>query len=171
MSDAIDLREVRQQITYNILAVDPGHTCGWALLNRSGRVSSDECNVDAMCDNVFDTITQCRMYSHPLAIAIERANVNSNKGGRGILRSLSWEMETIGWAKNLCRRNEIPFLQVNKSDAAHFGSDEVLKQLGWWHEGGAGHANDAFRILTVATAQWSLDYWTRLVLDKGILES
>lgn len=57
-----------------------------------------------------------------------------------------WSLQMLGVLSYLSRKggHSEPTLQT-PADAKGFATNEMLQGLGYWHVGGAGHANDAIR--------------------------
>ena len=59
-----------------------------------------------------------------------------------------WSLEQIGILKQILRDREVPeesIIWQAPADAMNMFPNDKLKVLGYWHRGGAGHANDAIR--------------------------
>lgn len=65
-----------------------------------------------------------------------------------------WSLRLIGVVVYLCDKYNIPITIQNPSERK-FATNEKLKQIGFWHVGGEGHANDAYRHALV----WIVDHY------------
>jgi hypothetical protein len=70
-----------------------------------------------------------------------------------------YSLEQIGVLKHLCRESGHSVDAISFQapvDAKRMFPNEVLRGLGIWHRGGAGHANDAIRhaLLALVRQKW-----------------
>jgi hypothetical protein len=61
-----------------------------------------------------------------------------------------WSLEVTGLVRAFALRAEVPFEQYSAAEAKGAVSNDMLREIGLWHKGGYGHANDASRHAVVA---------------------
>lgn len=124
-----------------IVAVDPGKMTGVALfesqiLPEPTLIASHEFERDELEVWLEDVLQPTD---------IRRVEVVAE---RYVLSDLDspWSLKYLGVLSYLSRKGGWgePTIQT-PADAKSFATDERIKQLGFWHRGGAGHANDAIR--------------------------
>lgn len=154
----------------NYLAIDPGETSGWALLSLTGGFHSDEMSYAKMIQNAYESVHSLRMQNVPVRLLCERAYASPKDLRGGALKSLEWEMETIGCLKWIVRMYQLsPLVIVSQADSKNFGTNELLHKLDWWNVGHE-HANDAARVLVKGLAEHDQAYWKPLVKQSGIFD-
>lgn len=150
------------------MGIDPGKTTGIVTYYR-GAMTADEVHYLQAYNMMVAWSDWMAERNASFVIAIESANTNSNRGGRGALASLGWEIKQIGVAEYAAHKWGHTFLEISKSNAAHGATNEILDALGWRFKG-EGHADDAYRIMIQAMKACDLDFWKRLVIDKELLK-
>jgi hypothetical protein len=124
-----------------ILAIDPGGTTGLFEAIRSDHASSHELDPDKAADYI-----QIAVREWPDLGLVVCESFIPRPGVR------TWQpdaLELIGYARHMCRQNEVTFRTQTPAKAKAFATDEKLKKLGWYWPG-HGHANDAARHALVA---------------------
>lgn len=129
-----------------LLAIDPGLSTGIALLNMDDSenpevVFSHEWTVEEFYQNIETLIEDLgpEVVCEKFIITVQTAK----------LSQAPWSLELIGITKYLSWKYNCR-LTLQKPDEKSFApNDKVgnakLKRVGFWHKGGEGHANDAFR--------------------------
>jgi len=56
-----------------------------------------------------------------------------------------WSLRLLGVAHYLSEKNGVPYVEQTPSQAKRLVTNQMIKDAGVWHRGGAGHANDAIR--------------------------
>lgn len=119
-----------------VMWLDPGLTTGWAMLANGVEFSSDQCGFYPLGELVE---SYGRVYRRRMAISWERYIVTSGGSRTG---TAAPSLETIGMVRWLCLSHDIMLLRPMPSSTRKLGSEEKLKQLGWYVPG-KRHANDA----------------------------
>lgn len=135
---------------HNILAIDPGKLSGWALYNQDTQhFSSGELEfigIGRMLENLAPR--------GDLQTVVERFSIGTTTGKRP---GANYPLEVIGLARYFSTKSGNPLKLQAPGDAKAFATNARLMAMGWWHQGGAGHANDAARHLMlylVSTGWW-----------------
>jgi hypothetical protein len=137
-----------------LLAVDPGGTVGWAMLDFDPTVPVDLTQVHGGQTPHLEFLDWCRDAIAPgWVVAMEKFFITSNTA------SLSTEgthktLDTIGTVKSLCRWAGAGFVFQTANEAKRFVPDAQLKRLGLWLPG-ADHARDAVRHLVRAIVHYT----------------
>jgi hypothetical protein len=86
-----------------------------------------------------------------LVVVCEAYFVSRERAG-----SPQWSLGQLYLLEWLCRKYGAGFVTQTPADAKTFASAELLKKVGWWNKGGAGHRHDAARhlLLFAARAGW-----------------
>jgi len=133
-----------------VMAVDPGKTTGFALLAYDSHAltvevqESSELTAEEFGQRV-EEILKLESDQSELLVCCESFIINAQTVRNS---QAPYSLEQIGVLKYLCHRygydpSQIAFqAPVN---AKNMFPNPVLKELGTWHRGGAGHANDAIR--------------------------
>ena len=142
-----------------VLAVDPGLVTGFARLFRAtGYEGSWEMGHESFMDWARACIAQ---HGPNLVVVSERYTVQANRVG-----TPEWSIGQHYALEMLCRWHHATFVAQSPADAKSFATNALLKEVGWWHVGGEGHARDAARhlLLYAARASW---YKGRGVVDAS----
>lgn len=128
-----------------VLAVDPGRANGVCLIQREGLVKlhSDELDWISMTRYVANT---CLELETQLDVVVEtfRISIQTAKNGVGANETI----EAIGMVRLLTLQYGVSDGTLplqSPGDAQDFTDGKKLRDLGWWHKGGKGHANMALR--------------------------
>lgn len=126
-----------------IVSVDPGKESGIVVYypqedEVSGSYEEDQWGTVDLVEDVLIRHTRA-------TLVVERFVNTPGPNDPG-----PWSLEIIGICRHLSRRYGAR-LNVNQgpSEAWGLASNRVLRSMGWWHRGGAGHANMAFRHLVL----------------------
>ena len=137
-------------MTTLVMAVDPGKTTGFALLAYDPYaltveiLQSAELTLEEFGQKV-EEILKLESAQSNLLVCCESFIINAQTVRNS---QAPYSLEQIGVLKYLCHRygydpSQIAFqAPVN---AKNMFPNPALKELGLWHRGGAGHANDAIR--------------------------
>lgn len=130
-----------------VLAIDPGLSNGVCLIQRDGLIKlySDELPWKGLTRYVAQTFLELE---NDVDVVVEsfRISVQTAKNSAG---AAAYAIEVIGMVKLLMAQygvgdpEQLP-LQT-PGDAEAFTDGAKLRELGWWHKGGKGHANMALR--------------------------
>lgn len=140
-------------LTRVIISVDPGKmtgTCVLAIPSDSVTpelLSSNEYEPHEMAPFLREEIPYWLENPMPtrLEIVCERFVINAQTARK---TQAPWSLEQIGILKQTMRDHNIPeesIIWQAPADAMSMFPNDKLKILGYWHRGGAGHANDAIR--------------------------
>ena len=127
----------------NIVAVDPGKTCGWAQYNSP---------LDIFRSGEFDPL-QMVLRIEDLLPGIDLVVCESFVPRPGIRTWQPEALETIGALRYICARSRTPFELQAPADAKRFSTNGKLQFLGWRNSSPGGHADDAARHLLLAAVQ------------------
>lgn len=131
----------------HLLAVDPGKVTGICLVSGIGGALTWT-HAEASLYEAANYVTQAiSWYAHDMTVAVERFTIGKRTIELGRDHSA---IELTGIVRWECHRAGLPEpLFAGPSDVGVGGkglvSNEVLRALGAWYRGGAGHANDAAR--------------------------
>ena len=132
-----------------LIAVDPGQQTGLAIVRLSGGDDWFEAHEEPWLDAVHrvHTFLRASLAAH---VVTERFVITREAAQQSrqtdALRAIG-ALQFLTSAAN--RVDPIPFHELNRSDRTRVTSAH-LRALGFWHRGGAGHANDAARHAVVA---------------------
>jgi hypothetical protein len=134
----------------NIVAVDPGKTCGLAFLypghpESFGSREFDRWGAVRVVDGVAEIFP---MSARPDLVVCE--SFVPRPGVR------TWQpeaLETIGALRYVCDRAGVPFETQSPADAKRFSNNRKLELLGWRKPTPGGHADDAARHLLLAAVR------------------
>lgn len=145
-----------------LVAIDPGELSGYAVVDLetkeviySGELSESEvCDeVDYLLDHAVEDIT----------IVMEKFTINAATHKKSPQPTA---MYIIGAVRYLYRKytGKTVILQT-PADAKSFSTNDKLKAVGFWHKGGEGHANDAFRHALVYMVRSDKEFGGRLLRE------
>ena len=123
------------------LALDPGKANGWAFFDsETNQCVTGEAQFEEMCERMERAVER---YGKELQIVAERFIIgpHTHKDSQA-----PWSLEMIGVARNYARKASGSLLLTGASEAKNFAFNGRLKALGWY-KGGAGHSDDAARVL------------------------
>lgn len=133
------------------MAVDPGLTCGWAVLIGTDFESGEGPGL-------------------PVVSMVERF---ARAGGLVVYESFiplpgirTWQpdaLEIIGAIKYVCYLNGIKPEHQSPANAKRFSTNAKLKALGWRHPTPGGHADDAARHLLLSAVRHGVINPTELI--------
>lgn len=130
-----------------ILSVDPGKISGIAIWTPEDGTSLSERDFFSTCQIIAE------LADLGATIVIERFTITARTAQ---LSQAPWSLEIIGVARFFAESCGQSLVVQTPADAKRFSTDGKLKALGWWHKGGAGHANDAARHLLLYAARHNL---------------
>lgn len=134
-----------------VIAVDPGKITGVCVLGMPVdmepiMLASNEYEVGELAPFLRQQFSdRVETYSVKMEIVCERFTINAQTVRNS---QAPWSLEQIGILKQTMRDYAIPEESIvwqAPADAMNMFNNEKLKRLGYWHRGGAGHANDAIR--------------------------
>lgn len=150
---------------YGILSVDPGKSSGVACLFWDGTVEnkpeiqySEEVQPDEFALSVQKGLSSWKSFDKFLVVC-ERFVINAQTVRNS---QAPYSLEQIGVLKHICREQGYPIEQIKFQapvDAKNMFPNPTLRELGIWHKGGEGHANDALRhaLLGMVRSGWVPD--------------
>jgi hypothetical protein len=123
-----------------LLSIDPGKMTGiaeWDIedLGDPKLLETHELEQMPLCAYVEEKLR----YAHSYDIVMERYVIGE--------ADAPWSLEVIGAVRYLnWKQTGRDYVELQTpGDAKSFADNERLRALGFWHVGGAGHANDAIR--------------------------
>lgn len=127
-----------------VFGVDPGLLTGAALLDISDlddiiKLGSWELTVNEYFDMAEAVTTRL---GPSVEIAIEDFHI-TNRTAK--LSEAPWSLQLIGATMFLARRFGVRDFQLQSPSEKKFADNAKLRKVGFWHVGGEGHANDAYR--------------------------
>ena len=134
----------KYEIPEYLLVVDPGKTTGIALVHTVGGVSdivwSAELDWMDSCNLINKTALQ---YGSRLRILCETFVITPMTAKNS---AAPWSLEMIGVIRYLAAAYGVEQLVFQTPQKAkNFCPNPRLKDVGFWHRGGGGHARDALR--------------------------
>jgi hypothetical protein len=134
---------------WNILSLDPGLRTGVAVYSPDGGVRTSTLDPDEVGDFVIDwclsvtaserrNLIVCESFTITLATAKKTAQ--------------PWSLELIGVCRFLAQHFGVEFLLQTPKSAHVFGTNEKLKDIGWWKPNKEDHEQMACRHLLLALA-------------------
>lgn len=127
-----------------LLGIDPGLATGLAAINIQDRSKpevlwSNEVSVEQFHNFIEDYV---REHEKSLVIVIEDYIITKRTAD---LSAQPYSLHLIGVVLFLSHKYGVPVVFHNPSDKKFAEDNNRLRGAGWWHKGGEGHANDAFR--------------------------
>lgn len=146
-----------------ILTVDPGKKTGWGVYYGLGTAAFAHSEFEAFHEMAWTWFDNCVARDLQPLVVCERYVITANtvKKSRG---DTNWSIETIGVLRFLCKKYRFQFELQGASEAKRFGTDALIRKLGWWTKG-SDHARDAARHLALALARHNPSELDRLLLD------
>lgn len=129
-----------------ILTVDPGRATGWGVLEHGSVYFGEE-----SFESFPEWAEEFLRGRSGFLVAAERFVISQGTVTKA-RTDTNWSIELIGVLRYLTRKHGHEFLLQGAADAKRFGSDKLLRQLGWWTPG-SDHARDAARHLALALAR------------------
>jgi hypothetical protein len=134
-----------------VLAVDPGKASGIAIITWDKAAQTTPVlsySNEVQPDQFGDEITQGLSYltgPEDFSVVCESFTINAQTVRNS---QAPWSLENIGVLKYLCRTHGYDPLKIafqTPVNAKTMFPNPALRQVGVWHKGGEGHANDAIR--------------------------
>lgn len=141
---------------YLILGIDPGLATGVALIDYTDLDNpSVKWSVEHSVEEFYDFL-ELFLSNHKdvVSVVIEDYLITDRTSK---LSQQPWSLMLIGVTSYLCYKYRVP-LKKQKPKDKMFADNPKLKKIGFWHKGGEGHANDAFRHCLV----WLIDRYPRI---------
>lgn len=137
-------------MTVLVMAVDPGKTTGFALLAYEPSDNSVEIDETAELTaeefgKKVEEVLSWEYQKTRLLVCCESFIINAQTVRNS---QAPYSLEQIGVLKYLCHRYDYDPSQIAFQapvNAKNMFPNPTLKELGLWHKGGSGHANDAIR--------------------------
>lgn len=136
-------KQIRMSRT-ELLSIDPGLMTGLASIDVHDRRNpvvnwSGEKTVEEFHEFIEEYIESRQ---DTLAIVMEDFIITKRTGE---LSQQPWSLRLIGVVHFLSWKYNIPVFMHKPADKKFAEDNKKLQKTGFWHKGGAGHANDAFR--------------------------
>lgn len=126
-----------------VVAVDPGKLSGVVEITIDGDdvsvVGSHELAQIPTCEYVENVL---EVSKERVVIVCEAFRITVQTGKK---KDVNYSLEILGTLRYLAHKYGADFHLQTPGDAKHFSDNDRLKSVGFWHVGGEGHANDAFR--------------------------
>lgn len=139
------------EVNRAIIAIDPGKMTGVCILGMTYdqepmMLASNEYECHELAPFLRKEFEErLPNESVRLEIVCERFTINAQTAKNS---QAPWSLEQIGILKQTMRDfgiDETSIIWQQPADAMNMFNNDKLKRLGYWHRGGAGHANDAIR--------------------------
>lgn len=138
-----------------VIGVDPGGTCGFAVLTGGTNFWLEDLEFNAALDRLEELTYGQQLRT---VIAVERFTPT----GRAAMTAQTEALEFIGAARFVARKTHaLRFLVTGASDAQRMAPPSVLRELGWWSAGG-DHLNKAAAQVAYAVATLFPEEFARL---------
>ena len=148
-----------------LLAVDPGLLTGVALIDwkepdNPVPVWSGELTIDEFYVKLEDVFNR---YGDDLILVYEDFHITVQTAKN---TPEPWSLHLIGVMNYFCWKHDVKF-SVQSPVRKSFASPDKMHRVNFWHVGGKGHANDAFKHAMIYIADNNSN-WVRklLVPDK-----
>lgn len=145
-----------------LLGIDPGLCTGVALVDWT-----DFDNPKPLSSNELDTYqfyeyieAATTTLTDNLHVVIENFNVTDRTAK---LSEAPWSLQLKGIVDFLTWRFNSKSYAIHKPADKPFASNDKLRRVGFWHKGGAGHANDAYRHAMVRIVNANPTWATKLM--------
>lgn len=133
-------------MTHYLIALDPGKSSGLSIIDISD-LSKPEIWWTAELDQ-FSTCSKIEEWlmdhsddaEYELVCESFHVTPATAKKSPG-----QWSSEIIGTTRYLCEKYGVRFTLQTPTAAKNFVDNARLRDLGLWHRGGEGHANDSLR--------------------------
>lgn len=147
-----------------LLGIDPGKATGLVLIDTSDPENpipmySGELDVSQFYGKMESYFTE---FGEQLHVVIEDFKITPQTGK---LSDAPWSLNLIGVTQYFCWRYAVG-LTVQKPAEKPFASNPRLHAVGFWHKGGGGHANDAFRHAMIYLANQNPQWVRKLIVSK-----
>lgn len=136
----------KQESKKYLLAIDPGLLTGMALIDVTDSMNpfpvwSSEEDVRNFYKLTEETVIK---YQNCLEVVIEKFIITPETAKKS---QAPWSLKGWGAVEMVCMKFGVMLTVQTPSDAKNFVPEDnkMLHHIGWWHVGGDGHANDAFR--------------------------
>lgn len=136
-------REGKNSVPSRMLAIDPGHTVGWAYFEEGELANFGQIEIGIDGDKIIaDGLWRMLEWYMPERVIVENYRVYPHKA-----QSHSWNAlitpRLIGYIESICACLDIQY-QLPMASSKQFCTNEKLK--GWgYYQVGSPHANDAIR--------------------------
>lgn len=142
-----------------LFSVDPGLATGLALFDMSDPINPVMLwSVEHETENFYKKAEEViSTLSEDLEVCCENFIITSATAKKG---QAPWSLRGAGVIEFLCMKYGVKFTLQTPSDAKGFSDNKRLHDLGFWHVGDEGHANDAIRhailYMSKNNAKWNL---------------
>ena len=126
-----------------LICIDPGLMTGMGLIDITDLDNpklewSDELDIDGFYRKFPETLIA---HWDSVEVVIEKFIITTETAKKS---PQPWSMELIGVVKYFCWLYGVK-MTLQQPSERDFMTNPRLKLLGFWHKGGAGHANDSLR--------------------------
>ena len=125
-----------------IIAIDPGARTGYVVINSEDLEIIDHEEIENWFDVGIRLEKDLKLF--PSAqVVLEKFIINSQTHKKGVQEEPKDVIGSCKWLAQKYTTNKA--VMQTASEAKTFATNDKLKAVGFWHKGGKGHANDAFR--------------------------
>ena len=140
---------MKEQIT--VAAVDPGLRSGVAMVDFWPDGNCHSIASELPVEDMLDWCEQIIVPENHLTVVTCERFVITPKTVTNTHQP--WAIEMTGLVRVFAERAGVPFTQYTAAKAKGAVTNDMLREVGLWHRGGKGHANDALRHAIVAAIE------------------
>ena len=147
-----------------ILGIDPGLATGWGLVDCEDPDTPLVLeSLELTVEEFFDKIEQVFItYRDDLVVVVENFLITEKTGK---LTQQPFSLWLIGVCMYFAWKYDVEMV-LQKPAEKPFASNDRLRAVNFWHVGGEGHANDAFRHVMVYYARKNPNWVRKLVMPS-----
>lgn len=142
-----------------LIAIDPGELTGLVIVNK---VTAEVHRSAELTEFEVTKLVEEFLYLNPATeVVMEKFTINPDTHKKSAQPTALY---LIGAVRHLYMKytGKVVPLQT-PGDAKSFSTNDKLKAVGFWHKGGEGHANDAFRHALLYMVRTDRDFGTTLL--------
>lgn len=147
-----------------LLSVDPGLMTGVAFLDITDEddplpLWDEELKVEEFYVRMGEVFKE---FHEEMVVVWEDYHITARTA---TLSQQPWSLNLIGVMQYFCWKYDVKFT-VHSPSRKPFATPERLRQVGFWHKGEAGHANDAFRHAMVFLVDRNPNWARKLIIPS-----
>lgn len=131
-----------------VLTVDPGKVSGVGLYRTGHRPQYHEIPYAQTPMTVHAMVCTAQRDGLPVELAVEKYTISTNR----VMTPQPEALMCMGALEHIGRLLEVPWFYYTPGASKSVGTDDRLKQLGWYQRTKDGHANDGARLVLVHLA-------------------
>lgn len=124
-----------------LIAIDPGELTGWAVVDPVKAIVVESLEIPVWTD-VPDRVEYFLDTWDDVKVVSEKYTINAQTHKKSPQPTAFYINGAVQWA---CSKRGLVVPLQTPAEAKTFSKNDKLKRIGFWHKGGEGHANDAFR--------------------------